>query len=40
MSALLSPIPYHLLAYGTLLGSQLYQVSLFFSPLLFFFFYI
>ncbi|CRG82861.1 Steryl acetyl hydrolase 1 [Talaromyces islandicus] len=25
MSALLNPIPYHLLAYGTFLGSQLYQ---------------
>jgi hypothetical protein len=26
MSILLNPIPYHLLAYGTFLGSQLYQV--------------
>lgn len=28
MSTLLNPIPYHLLAYGTFLGSQLYQVRL------------
>jgi hypothetical protein len=27
LSTLLNPLPYHILAYGTLLGSQLYQVS-------------
>lgn len=25
-STLLNPLPYHILAYGTFLGSQLYQV--------------
>jgi hypothetical protein len=27
LSTLLNPLPYHILAYGTFLGSQLYQVS-------------